>query len=88
MCSVPEATETLIQATRQSPKVGFNLTERELDVLALVVKGSSNQEISTQLNISMATVKFHLTNIFSKLGAKNRVEAVTIALDHKLVEKP
>ena len=39
------------------------------------------------LSIGMATVKYHLTNIFSKLQAKNRVEAVTIALEHKLVEQ-
>jgi len=66
----PEATEALIQAARQGPVVGFDLTDREREVLAMVVKGSSNQEISFQLNISMATVKFHLTNIFSKLGQK------------------
>lgn len=84
----PEATEALIEATRQKPTVGFDLTDREREILALLVKGLSNGAISDQLSISMATVKFHLTNIFSKLGAKNRVEAVTIALEHDLVEFP
>ena len=83
----PEATEALIQAVRQRPGIGFDLTEREREVLALLVRGLSNLEISQQLSISMATVKYHLTNIFSKLGARNRVDAATIALEHNLVEK-
>ena len=83
----PEATEALINATRRKPDLGSDLTERERQVLALLVKGRSNSDIAAQLNISMATVKYHLSNIFSKLGAKSRVEAVTIALEHKLVEK-
>ena len=83
----PEATESLIQATREKTDVGFDLTAREREVLASLVDGSSNLEISEQLSISMATVKYHLTNIFSKLGAKNRVEAATIALEHNLVEQ-
>jgi NarL family two-component system response regulator LiaR len=81
----PEATEALIQATRQSPGVGFDLTKREREVLVLLVDGFSNLEISEQLSIGMATTKYHLTNIFTKLGAKNRVEAATIALEHNLV---
>jgi NarL family two-component system response regulator LiaR len=83
----PEATEALINATRQKPGVGFDLTRREQEILALLVKGLSNLEISNQLSISIATVKYHLTNIFTKLGAKNRVEATTIALEHDLVNK-
>jgi two-component system, NarL family, response regulator LiaR len=83
----PEATEALIHATRQSPDVGFDLTKRERELLALLVKGLSNQEISAYLNITMATVKYHLNNIFTKLGARNRVEAATFALEHHLVDK-
>jgi len=83
----PEATEALIQATRQSPGVGFDLTDREREVLVLLVDGLSNLEISEQLSIGMATTKYHLTNIFTKLGAKNRVEAATIALEHNLVDQ-
>lgn len=82
----PEATEALIRNTRQKPGVGFDLTKREREILALLVKGLTNLEISNQLSISMATVKYHLTNIFAKLGAKNRVEAATIALEHNLVD--
>jgi two-component system, NarL family, response regulator LiaR len=83
----PEATAALMHAADQKSGNGFDLTARERELLALLVKGSSNPEISRQLNISMATVKYHLTNIFTKLGAKNRVEAATIALEHNLVEE-
>lgn len=83
----PEATTALIQATHQRSDIGFDLTGRERQILALLVQGLSNAEISDQLSISMATVKFHLTSIFSKLRAKNRVEAATLALEHNLVNK-
>ena len=83
----PEATAALIQFTRQRPGIGFDLTKREREVLALLVDGLSNLEISEQLSIGMATTKYHLTNIFTKLGAKNRVEAATIALEHNLVDQ-
>jgi len=79
-----EATQALMKNNRQS--LGFDLTEREQEILALLVKGSSNREISAQLSISLATVKFHLTSIFTKLGAKNRVEAAIIAVEHDLVD--
>jgi len=83
----PEATNALITAARQKTSPGFDLTGREKEVLAQLVKGYSNSEIAAQLSISKATTKYHLMNIFSKLGAKSRVEAVTIALQHKLIEK-
>jgi NarL family two-component system response regulator LiaR len=83
----PEATQALIHANHQRPSIGFDLTVKEREVLTWLVKGLSNLEISDQLSVSVATVKYHLTNIFSKLGANNRVEAVTIALEHNLVDK-
>lgn len=83
----PEATEALIQATRQRSAKGFDLTEREKEVLALLVQSASNNEMSEKLSISLPTVKFHLRNIYTKLDAKSRVEAVTIALEHHLVSK-
>jgi NarL family two-component system response regulator LiaR len=84
----PEATQVLIQVSRQKTSVGFNLTKKEREILALLVKGLSNLEISNQVCISMATVKYHLTNIYTKLGAKNRVEATIIALENNLVDRP
>jgi DNA-binding NarL/FixJ family response regulator len=55
------------------------LTERELEVLALVVEGASNQEIARKLVVSLATVKTHVNHIFGKLGAESRVQVVTRA---------
>lgn len=75
----------LPSASSSAPQVGGDLTQRERELLALMARGMSNQEISTHLSIAMPTVKFHVTNILSKLHADNRTEAVLIALRHKLV---
>src|SRR6204780_3701748 len=56
------------------------LTEREIDVLRLIGAGNSNKQIADQLSIGEATVKTHVTNILSKLGANDRTHAVTIGL--------
>jgi two-component system nitrate/nitrite response regulator NarL len=56
------------------------LTERELGLLRLVADGLSNRAIARELSISENTVKYHMKNIFQKLNAQNRTEAVTIAL--------
>ncbi|WP_155336243.1 response regulator [Acrocarpospora corrugata] len=50
------------------------LTERELDVVRLVARGRTNQEVAADLFVSLSTVKTHLSSIFAKLGARNRVE--------------
>jgi len=57
------------------------LTPREEEVLRLLVAGASNQEIAAKFVISLATVKKHVGNIFSKLGVQNRVQAITLARD-------
>ena len=61
------------------------LTERELDVLRLLVRGARNKEIAAQLYITERTVKFHTSIIFQKLGVTNRSEAITAALQRRLV---
>lgn len=81
----PEAAEALIQATAHPPKLGHDLTDREHEVLALMVKGLNNVEIAERLVISRSTVRFHVSNILSKLKAVNRAEAVGLAVQHKLV---
>jgi len=62
------------------------LTQREIDVLRLVASGNSNKLIATQLFISEDTVKSHVTNILSKLGANDRTHAVTIAIKRGIIE--
>jgi DNA-binding NarL/FixJ family response regulator len=62
------------------------LTQREIDVLRLIAAGNSNKLIADQLSISEATVKSHVTNILSKLGANDRSHAVTIGLKRGIIE--
>jgi NarL family two-component system response regulator LiaR len=84
----PEATEALIQATRQRvSQVDYRLTEREREVLALLVEGLSNAEIAGRLVVSIATVKFHVRGILSKLGVTNRSEAIALAWQQNLVPR-
>ena len=63
-----------------------HFTEREREVLTLVVEGYHNHQISERLHISMGTVKNHLKSIYKKLNVHTRVEAVLVALKHGLVE--
>jgi NarL family two-component system response regulator LiaR len=81
----PEAARVLIQATRPSKQLSFDLTEREQEVLNLVVQGNSNQQIALAMVITVATVKAHVSSILSKLQVASRAEAITYAIKHKLV---
>lgn len=82
----PEAAQVLIQATRApAEKPGFDLTEREREVLALMVEGLNNNQIAEKLVVSVSTAKFHVSSILSKLGVASRTEAVAMALQTKLV---
>ncbi|HLH61424.1 MAG TPA: response regulator transcription factor [Ktedonobacteraceae bacterium] len=61
------------------------LTERELEVLALLAQGMPNKEIAVRLTISERTAKFHVSSIMGKLGATNRTEAVSLAAQRGLI---
>jgi len=65
------------QPQSQAEKLG--LTERERDVLRLIVVGRNNSEIASELYVSEATVKTHINHIFAKLGARDRAHAVVLA---------
>lgn len=65
-----------------------DLSERELEILCLLATGASNKEIAQQLFISTNTVKVHLRNIFSKIGATSRTEAAMYAVSRGLVQGP
>lgn len=80
-----EATRLLIQASTQQTESPVHLTEREKEVLKLIIEGLNNPQIAAKLFISHATVKFHVSSILSKLGASTRTEAASIALQRKLV---
>lgn len=82
----PEAARVLIKAATRPDEVDTGLTERELDVLKLMVDGLTNPDIATKLFVSRSTVKFHVSNILMKLGASSRTEAVSMALHSRLVD--
>ncbi len=80
----PEATQALVHFS-QHPQEAEVLTEREREVLKLMVDGLNNAEIAERLVVSLSTVKYHISNILMKLGVDNRVAAVTTAMNKKLV---
>jgi NarL family two-component system response regulator LiaR len=79
----PEATQALVASMRESRDL--DLTEREREVLLLMSDGLANAQIAERLSVSPATVKFHISGIFSKLGVSTRAEAIALAYKRKLV---
>jgi len=65
----------------------FGLTQRERDIIALVVEGQSNREIAASLKIAEETVKQHIKNVFDKTGVSKRLELALFAIDHGLVRR-
>jgi DNA-binding NarL/FixJ family response regulator len=89
----PQITRRLIEefvrrpAPGAGPAAGLDgLTDRESEVLRLIARGLSNEEIATQLFVSMATVKTHVTHILTKLHLRDRVQAVVLAYETGLVQ--
>jgi DNA-binding NarL/FixJ family response regulator len=69
------------------PVLPDDLTPREAEVLALIAAGLTNGEIASRLVVSAATVKSHVNHIFSKIGARDRAQAVVYAYSHGLAER-
>lgn len=87
--------DKLLAAFSQSTSVGKAkdidilepLSERELDILRLIATGCSNKEIAEILVIALSTVKSHINNLYSKLGARRRTQAISIARELGLLEE-
>jgi two-component system, NarL family, response regulator LiaR len=82
----PEAAQVLIQDIKAPPAQTYDLTDREKEILALMVEGLSNTAIAERLVVSQSTIKFHVSNVLSKLGVASRTEAVALALKHHLIK--
>jgi len=67
------------------PTLNFHLTDRELEVLVLLAEGLTNQQSAEKLSISQSTLKFHMNNIFQKLGVQTRSEALVLAAKNNLI---
>jgi len=74
-----------IKAMFEPAKKQTLLTNREMDILKLIEKGLSNEGISTELKLAIGTVKKHVSSILNKLGAENRIQAINIAKDKKVL---
>ena len=67
------------------PAVDFQLTDRELEVLVLLAEGLTNQQSAYRLSISQSTLKYHMNNIYRKLGVQTRSEALVLAAKNNLI---
>jgi NarL family two-component system response regulator LiaR len=81
----PAAAQALVAEAQRPRELGWDLTDREREVLALVVEGMSNLQIAQHLEISLSTARSHVSTILSKLAAANRAEAAALAVKHNLV---
>jgi NarL family two-component system response regulator LiaR len=80
-----EAAKMLLHASHKPAQLGDDLTERERQVLTLLVDGMTNKEIAAQLNLSHGTIRVYVSKILSKLSVTNRTEAATLALQNNLI---
>ena len=83
----PRITKKLMKRATSEQPVIDPLTDREEEVLSCLVSGSSNKEIADKLNISITTVKTHVSNILRKLEVEDRTQAAIKAIDNNLVSR-
>ena len=82
----PNVIEKLISTEATPPATEkFNLTDRELEILVAMADGLTLQQMALKFSIALTTVKYHSANIFRKLGAQNRSEALVVALKNNLI---
>ncbi|MEJ2557816.1 MAG: response regulator transcription factor [Anaerolineae bacterium] len=81
----PAAAQALAKTAADLPAYQEKLTQRQREVLALIVEGLGNAEIAERLGISLPTARFHVSTILSKLGAANRAEAAALAIKYQLI---
>jgi len=79
------AAQALVASAENVPPLRDELTRREREILVLLTEGKTNREIAKQLSLSEGTVRFHVSNILSKLDVNNRTEAVSLALQQGLI---
>jgi NarL family two-component system response regulator LiaR len=79
----PDIVEQIV--SKPQPTMDFHLTDRELEVLVLLAEGLTNQQSAQRLSISVSTLKFHMSNIFDKLGVQTRSEALVLAAKNNLI---
>jgi NarL family two-component system response regulator LiaR len=80
----PEATEALVRAATNPHRADQELTPREQEILEMLAAGLSNHEIAHKMGLSRSTVKFHVSNILSKLHVSSRTGAVAVSLQNHL----
>jgi NarL family two-component system response regulator LiaR len=84
----PAAAQALVEESNLPPAPGLDLTEREREVLALMIEGLNNTQIASRLTVSPSTIKSHVSNILAKLRVASRTEAVTLALRSGIAPPP
>lgn len=83
----PQVMQTLLRSSREEPATDYDLKTREVEVLTLMAAGRTNRQIAQDLSLSLSTVKFHVSNILSKLQVESRTEAVALAIQQNLISR-
>jgi NarL family two-component system response regulator LiaR len=80
-----EVAQVIVEDAQKQPAMGHDLTEREREVLSLMIAGLNNTQIAGKLTVRPSTIKSHVSHILNKLGATSRAEAVTLARRNRIL---